>query len=60
VIYRLAIGIIGGTGVYDASVLENIEEIKVDTPYGKTSDVITKGRLKGKQVYILPRHGKEH
>ena len=34
------IGIFGGTGIYDSGLLENNEEITIETPYGKTSDTI--------------------
>jgi 5'-methylthioadenosine phosphorylase len=53
-------GVIGGSGLYDPKLLKNIQEITVDTPYGKPSDVITVGELNGKTVAFLPRHGKKH
>ncbi len=54
------IGIIGGTGLYDPKLLKNVEELTVETPYGKPSDSITVGELAGKGVAFLPRHGKKH
>ena len=54
------IGIIGGTGVYEPELLEKAREIKVHTPYGATSDLITLGEYQGRKVAILPRHGKSH
>jgi 5'-methylthioadenosine phosphorylase len=54
------IGIIGGTGLYDPKLLKNVQELTVDTPYGKPSDSITVGELAGKCVAFLPRHGKKH
>ena len=54
------IGIIGGTGLYDPELLKNVEEVKVDTPYGDPSDSITVGELAGRRVAFLPRHGKKH
>jgi 5'-methylthioadenosine phosphorylase len=54
------IGIIGGTGLYDPELLKNVEEVKVDTPYGDPSDSITIGELAGRRVAFLPRHGKKH
>ena len=54
------IGIFGGTGIYDSDMLDNHEEINIDTPYGKPSDTITIGKFKGKNVAFLPRHGKKH
>ncbi|GKS66952.1 5'-methylthioadenosine phosphorylase [Nitrosarchaeum sp.] len=54
------IGIFGGTGIYDSGILENAQEITMDTPYGKPSDSITVGIFKGRKVAFLPRHGKKH
>ncbi len=53
-------GVIGGTGLYDPKLLKNVQEVTVDTPYGKPSDAITVGELSGKNVAFLPRHGKLH
>ena len=55
-----AIGIIGGSGLYDLDGFENREEIDVETPFGPPSDKIIGGTFAGRQVYFLPRHGKEH
>ena len=54
------IGVIGGTGLYDPKLLKNVQEVTVETPYGKPSDTITVGELGGKRVAFLPRHGKKH
>ncbi|MHA1311136.1 MAG: S-methyl-5'-thioadenosine phosphorylase [Candidatus Helarchaeota archaeon] len=54
------IGIIGGTGVYDPELLEDAIDLKVYTPYGRTSDLITVGIFKGKKVAFIPRHGRGH
>ena len=54
------IGVIGGTGLYDPKLLTNVQEINVETPFGKPSDSITVGELGGKCVAFLPRHGKKH
>ena len=54
------IGIIGGTGIYDPELLNDPHEVKVHTPYGSPSDLITLGTLKGRKVAFLPRHGKKH
>jgi len=53
-------GVIGGTGLYDPRLLKNVQEITVETPYGKPSDAITVGELGGRNVAFLPRHGKKH
>lgn len=52
------IGIIGGSGFYDMA--GSLEEIKVDTPYGSTSDKVAIGEVKGVKVAFLPRHNKNH
>lgn len=52
------IGIIGGSGFY--SLLKEYESIDLDTPYGKPSDTIAVGQLRGKTVAFLPRHGSKH
>jgi len=54
------IGVIGGTGLYDIEGLEHIEEVDIDTPFGKPSDTITIGRLEGVSIAFLPRHGRGH
>jgi len=54
------IGIFGGTGIYDSGLLQDAQEIKVDTPFGNPSDLITVGIFKGRKIAFLPRHGKKH
>ena len=54
------IGIFGGTGIYDSGLLENNEEITIETPYGKTSDTITIGNFQGRNLAFMPSHGKKH
>ena len=54
------IGIFGGTGIYDSEILENSQEVTIDTPFGKPSDSITVGIFKGRKIAFLPRHGKKH
>ncbi len=55
-----SIGIIGGSGLYDLEGFEEREEICVETPYGPPSDPLITGKLAGRRVYFLPRHGKGH
>lgn len=50
-----AIGVIGGTGVYDPSIFENIHEESLMTPYGEIDYV--QGTYKGKTVIFVARHG---
>jgi len=54
------IGVIGGTGLENIEGLEDIEEVNIDTPFGKPSDSIITGRLEGKGIAFLPRHGRGH
>ena len=55
-----AIGIIGGSGLYQIEELRDPTEHKVDTPFGSPSDVVVGGKLGQRQVYFLPRHGRGH
>ena len=55
-----AIGIIGGSGLYEMEELRDPTEHKIDTPFGPPSDVLVGGRLGARQVYFLPRHGRGH
>jgi 5'-methylthioadenosine phosphorylase len=54
------IGIIGGSGFYRIDGFSDITETAVDTPFGKPSDTIMVGKLHGRQVAFLPRHGRDH
>jgi len=54
------IGIIGGTGVYDQDNFENVKEIKVFTPFGETSDLVSVGLYRNIRVAFIPRHGRNH
>src|SRR6266516_3849320 len=55
-----AIGIIGGSGLYQMEEVQNVTEHQVDTPFGPPSDTLVGGMLSGRQVYFLPRHGRGH
>jgi len=55
-----AIGVIGGSGLYHIEGLTDPTEHAIETPFGSPSDVIHGGRLAGRQVYFLPRHGRGH
>jgi 5'-methylthioadenosine phosphorylase len=55
-----AIGIIGGSGLYQIEGLERPEEIVVDTPFGSPSDSLISGYLNDRRVYFLPRHARGH
>ena len=54
------IGIIGGSGLYQMPELTDIDEIEVETPFGKPSDKFILGTLEGERVAFLPRHGRGH
>ena len=55
-----AIGMIGGSGLYEMDGIEHIERHQVSTPFGNPSDEIIMGRIQGRRVCFLPRHGKGH
>ena len=55
-----AIGVIGGSGLYQIEGLEKPEELVVDTLFGRPSDTLVSGFLGGRQVYFLPRHARGH
>lgn len=54
------VGIIGGSGLDDPKLMQNIKEKKVSTPYGKPSSALTIGKISGIDTVILSRHGKKH
>jgi 5'-methylthioadenosine phosphorylase len=55
-----AIGIIGGSGLYQMEELREPTEHTTDTPFGAPSDKLVGGKISGRQVYFLPRHGRGH
>jgi len=55
-----AIGIIGGSGLYQMQELRDATEHKVNTPFGSPSDVLIGGQVNSRQVYFLPRHARGH
>jgi len=55
-----AIGIIGGSGLYQMQQLRDATERRIKTPFGPPSDTLISGRIAGRQVYFLPRHGRGH
>jgi 5'-methylthioadenosine phosphorylase len=54
------LAIIGGSGLYEFDGLEQIQWIKVSTPYGNPSDEILTGQFEGRKVAFLPRHARGH
>jgi len=54
------IGIIGGSGLDNPDILQNAKDIEVNTPYGKPSSLLKIGKIKGIDVVLISRHGREH
>jgi 5'-methylthioadenosine phosphorylase len=54
------IGIIGGSGLYHIEGFSNQKWVKVKTPFGAPSDDFLTGKLAGREVVFLPRHGRGH
>jgi 5'-methylthioadenosine phosphorylase len=54
------IGLIGGTGLYAIEGFTHQKWVKVKTPFGPPSDELLTGRLAGREVVFLPRHGRGH
>ena len=52
------IGVFGGSGFY--KFLENVKEVKVETPYGMPSDNLFIGMIGNHNVAFMPRHGRNH
>ncbi|MCX6622116.1 MAG: S-methyl-5'-thioadenosine phosphorylase [Acidobacteria bacterium] len=57
---KAAIGIIGGSGLYAMPGFESQEEVTLETPFGAPSDAYVVGKLGGKSVAFLARHGRGH
>ena len=57
---KASIAIIGGSGLYDIEGAKLIEQIDIDTPWGKPSDKIDLVEIDGTNIAFLPRHGKGH
>jgi 5'-methylthioadenosine phosphorylase len=54
------IGIIGGSGLYHIDGFDHQKWVRVKTPFGPPSDAFLTGRLSGRDVVFLPRHGRGH
>jgi 5'-methylthioadenosine phosphorylase len=57
---KAIIGVIGGSGLYSMPGFEAHEELSLETPFGKPSDSYIVGRLEGRDVAFLARHGRGH
>lgn len=54
----ISIGVFGGSGFY--SLLDDVTEVKIDTPYGAPSDSVFVASVDGRRVAFMPRHGRRH
>lgn len=54
------LGVLGGSGLYAMEGLEDVQELDIDTPFGRPSDSLRLGRLGGMEVVFLARHGRHH
>lgn len=57
---QATIGVIGGSGLYQMESMTEVEEVRVQTPFGDPSDVIAIGKVNGVSMAFLPRHGRGH
>jgi 5'-methylthioadenosine phosphorylase len=57
---RRMIGVIGGSGLYQMAGLEAVRRVSVETPFGKPSDKLVRGRIGALELVFLPRHGIGH
>jgi 5'-methylthioadenosine phosphorylase len=54
------IGIIGGSGFYDLEGLEEAHAVRLKTPFGAPSEKLMLGKLHGRALAFLSRHGHGH
>jgi len=57
---KAEIGVIGGSGLYSMPGFEAQQEVVLETPFGPPSDSYVVGRLAGREVAFLSRHGRGH
>jgi 5'-methylthioadenosine phosphorylase len=57
---KAQIGIIGGSGVYDPELFEDVKKVKIATPYGAPSAPVEVGNFMGRKVAFITRHGHGH
>ncbi len=56
----MKIGIIGGSGLDNPDILKEPKELEINTPFGKPSSTLKVGKINGKDVVLLARHGTKH
>ena len=54
------IGIIGGSGLDNPDILKDVEEIEVNTPYGKPTSSLMLGKINDVEIVLVARHGRDH
>ncbi len=54
------VGVIGGSGLYHIEGFSNQKWVRVATPFGLPSDQLLTGKLAGRDLVFLPRHGRGH
>ncbi len=54
------VGVIGGSGLYEMEGLENVERVRLNTPFGEPSDEYVVGTAAATRFVFLPRHGRGH
>ena len=57
---QATIGVIGGSGLYRMEEMTDVEEVRVQTPFGDPSDTIAIGKIGAVSMAFLPRHGRGH
>ncbi len=57
---ELVVGVIGGSGLYEIEGFEDVEEMRLSTPFGDPSDAYVTGMIGGVRMVFLPRHGRGH
>lgn len=55
---KAEIGVIGGSGLY--RLLDDVDVVRVETPFGPPSDEVTIGTVQGRRIAFIPRHGAHH
>ena len=57
---KIAFAVIGGSGLYSMPGLAAVDEIELDTPFGRPSSPVVFGMLEGRKIAFLARHGIGH
>jgi 5'-methylthioadenosine phosphorylase len=57
---KTVLGVIGGSGFYQMKGLEGVEQVELETPFGRPSDPFVRGTIGDTEVVFLSRHGRGH